>query len=148
MMEECWATFQPPTTRDSIVGSWVACIYTFKKKEKKFDRLFIGKVKERFLLDEPEAKYNYTVGLEIDCLAEKLGLGDSILTEHIDGVTDVDTFAIHNVICSGFRGVFQGGKKWLFPEYPKLRAYYEKAKKMDRQKMYNNFIKNKLALEE
>ena len=145
-MEECWATFQPPNTHESIVGSWVACIYSKTKKEKRVDHFFIGRVKERFLLDEPTAENNYAVGLEIDCLVEKLGVGDCILSEHNDNVKDIDTFAVQNVISCGFKGVFQGGKKWSFPDYPKLKTLYEKVKKVDRQKMYQNYVQTKVII--
>ena len=140
MMEDCWMTFQPSIARQDIVGKWVACIYV-SKKAKPVEHLFIGRVKERFLLDEPGAEINYTTGLEVDCLQEKLGFVDNVLSEHPPGIEDKDTFCMSNIICSGFQGVFQGGKKWCFPDYQKIREFFEtvKNKASERSKLHDKF---------
>ena len=83
-------------------------------KRKKINHLFIGQITKRFLYDEEAAANRITTGLEIDCLVEKLGRMDSILGENPKDQPDIDTFAVHNVICTGFNGIFQGETSGTF----------------------------------
>ena len=69
-------------------------------------------------------------------------LGIKILIENPTNRRAIDTFALQNVLCSGFQGIlFKGGNKWLFPEYKVIKTTFEKVKKENRDKIYDSFVK-------
>ena len=94
--------------------------------------LFVGRVKQRFLIDAMDSPDCYTTALEVDCLQEKLGITNSILQEHNEVGTEVGIFALHNIICAKLKEKFLGGNRWEFPQYEKVKALFEKVKKTDR----------------
>jgi len=138
-MERCWAHFEPPKKESDFVGEWVASIYEKKKRH----HLFLGRVKQRFIIDEIDAPNCYATALEVDCLQEKLGITDSILREHNQPGTDVGVFAMQNIICTKIKAKFLGGNRWEFPQYEKIKVLFEKMKKLDRAFIYQNYNKKR-----
>ena len=63
-----WKLLNPPTTEESIVERWYACVYMQKKKEV----MFIAKAKMRFLFN----KDGPIDGLELECLKQNVGVSN------------------------------------------------------------------------
>ena len=128
--QNCWKCLSPPTVEEHIVNRWYGCIYTSKTGP----NLFTGKATQRFLNDEG----GLIMALEIDCLEQKLGTTDCILKQAKK--SDVDIFPVQNIICGPLNVNPLSNGRWKSPMYAEVRKIFEKYKKVDRKKVYHNFV--------
>ena len=77
--------------------------------------------------------------LEINCLEHKLGVTDTLLKQ---GNDDIDCFPAKNILCGPLVMKPIQGSKWDCPQYLEVRNIFERAKKMDREALYNRFVSN------
>ena len=129
-MQNCWKGLSPPTVEEHVVNRWYGCIYTSKRGP----NLFIGKATRRFLNDEG----GLITALEIACLEQKLGTTDCILKQAKK--SDVDIFPVQNIICGPLNVNPLSNERWECPMYAEVRKIFEKYKKVDREKLYHNFV--------
>ena len=129
-MQNCWKGLSPPTVEEHVVNRWYGCIYTSKRGA----NLFIGKATRRFLNDEG----GLITALEIACLEQKLGTTDCILKQAKK--SDVDIFPVQNIICGPLNVNPLSNERWECPMYAEVRKIFQKYKKVDREKLYHNFV--------
>ena len=103
--------------------------------------LLIGKILRRYLSDSVE-EAGFAVGLEVDCLQQKYGISDNFLKEHDESGKDIGNVPVKDIIFGPLSGVYQENGKWEFPQYPKVKTFFEDIKKENREAMYNKFISN------
>ena len=131
--ENCWKQLGPPTNEEEIIGKWFACIYLKQKQP----YLYIGRALRRFLLDAEDENGAAVAALEINCLEHKLGVTDTHLKQ---GKDDIDCFPVKNILCGPLEMKPLKGSKWDCTQYLEVRKIFERAKKMDREALYNRFV--------
>ena len=128
ILGECWKGLSPPISETEIVAKWYTCIFKAKKKT----YLYIGRA-TRFLNDEG----GLITTLEIDCLKQKLDVTNNVLKQ---GQQDIGIFVVKDVICGPLQMFPLQCSRWECPKYTKIYFLFEKAKKDDREQLYNHFV--------
>ena len=82
----------------------------------------------------------YALALEVDCLQEKYGVIDCVSKEHPLDEKDVGIISIHDVICRPIRLAFLNALRWEISQYDDIKCLFEKAKKIDREKLHRNYL--------
>ena len=78
----------------------------------------------------------YALTLEVDWY----GVTDCVLKEHLLEKEDVGIIPIHHAICWSIRLVFLSARRWETRQYNDIKCLFEKAKKIDREKLHGNYL--------
>ena len=124
-LRKLWKKLNPPTTEESIIEKWYACVYKHKK-----ETLFIAKAKLRFLYD----KDGPTTGLQLDCLKPHVGLSN-ILESTPEHLPDISKFELCNIIAGPIDVLPLKGRKWEVPSYQELQRYFQLTRQLDREEV-------------
>ena len=135
-LRKLWKKLNPPTTEESIVEKWYACVYKQKK-----ETLFIVKVKMHFLYD----KDGPTTGLQLDCLKPHVGLS-SILETTPEHLPDISKFKLYNIIAGPIEVLPLKERKLEAPLYQELQRYFQLTVQLDTEELLKD-VNDELQLQ-